>query len=128
MDEARRFADRFTHGAQKSDGVVIGLAFDRMHALEVHAGATNRGHRLSRDDATTRPGRADRNFDLHLPVDTVTLAPDRAHFRQRVALDHAPALHAAKYVDVSSVWMRGGVKLRGASDGLGRCWRANRRN
>ncbi len=88
VDEPHGLADGFTGRAQEGDDVVIRLPLDLPHALEVAGRGANRRHGLLRDAAPACPRLADRLLNIEPPVDLGLIAPDRAHFRQRVPIDH----------------------------------------
>ncbi len=89
VDETRRLANGLAGRAQKGDHVVIGLALDLLHPLDITTRLTNGRHGGGRNDAAGCPCLADRLFDSEPLVDLVLLAPNRAHLGQGVAFDHA---------------------------------------
>ncbi len=88
MDEAGCFADCFAGCAQEGDDIVVGLALDLLHALQIASGAADRFDRPIGDAATTIPGFADGKLDAQPDLQLVIVTPHRPHFGPGVPADH----------------------------------------
>src|SRR5690606_9657732 len=81
--------DGLTRRPEEGDHVVVGLALDLLHPLQVATRLADLRHRLRGHHPALGPGLADRDLDPQPEVDLVPLAPDAAHLRPGVSLDPA---------------------------------------
>ncbi len=88
MDVSRCFANSFTSGAQKRDDIVVGFAFDFLHALEVAGCSSDSFDRPLGDAAATIPRFADRELNSQPDLQLVIVTPHRPHFGPGVPADH----------------------------------------
>jgi hypothetical protein len=88
MDESGCIADSLTGRPKERDDIVVGLALDLLHPVEITRRLPDTLHGVRRDAAPARPRLADLLLDVQPPVDLRLLAPDRSHLWQRISLDH----------------------------------------
>ncbi len=88
MQETGGLTNRFTGRSEEGDDVVIRLPLDFTHSIKVAAGGMNRGHRPIWNAPAAVPRLADGDLHHEPQRNLALVAPDAAHFRPGVALDH----------------------------------------
>ncbi len=118
MEIAALRPDRLRDLADERDDVVVGRLLDLGDPVRIDGcPRLDRGERVGGDGATGRLGAADRELDAEHRLEPGALRPDRAHLRERVALDHdaAPVARAAAVRPMSWRRWRPGQRISSAA-------------
>src|SRR5687768_18594779 len=100
MYEARCFADIFSEVSGEGDDVVISGFLNFAYAFDGEGCMRfDFFHRVLRNGAHLRVDLADGNFHVQPLLELALLAPERAHFRKCVAIDHSSSTDYADYTD-----------------------------
>src|SRR5215216_6059427 len=89
MDISRGVANCLVDGAKERNDVVVCIAFDLAHTIEIACCAANLFDCPCRDAVSAVPSFARRLFDGEPGLDLLILAPNPAHFGSGIALDQS---------------------------------------